>query len=148
MRYADTKSLFARMCELSLRDNDSTMALENLDGLEGILTGYGEVCGTGDDAMMFVLELDGLCIAFVEDPSDGYRSYCEGVMLTSHKPTIKIPPTRVKFKHDDTSPSDEVQIRIWNVDEPFICVGTDHMDDWYPCYYSRVNLEVLNSENF
>ena len=45
------------------------------------------------DALLFTL--DGITYMMVENPSDGYRSYCEEIKVSNRKPRFSFPPVKV-----------------------------------------------------
>lgn len=91
--------------------------------------------------------LDGVTYAAVEDPDDGYRSYCLEPMIAEQKPRYSFPAIDV-FCHmqaDDGGGHNNVLIvRDAKNGKIVLQVGTRNTDDYYPyCWfeYTPENME-------
>lgn len=86
--------------------------------------------------------LDGITYLAVEDPSDGYRSYCEELIAVDDLPRYMIPDTEVVCS---MMPDD---VGIWSESKDILVitdamtglsvleVGTGNVGDWYPyCHF-------------
>jgi len=93
------------------------------------LVGLHDLSGVSfqEDSVLFIL--DGVTYKAVENSSDGYRSYCEDLVISQEKVLNTFPPQRVEGVL-----LDEGYIRFVDVqtNKEVLDVGTDHVDAWYP----------------
>lgn len=83
----------------------------------------------GPNAMYVVI--DGTTFAFIEDPSDGYRSSLSEVIVSNHKVHNTFEPVLVQIK------TNENQNYVYDIvanGQIVVQGGTDYSDDWYPSY--------------
>ena len=118
---------------------DDQIKLEDLVGLHE-LTGVERVTvpnqGWGyEDADFFSFILDGVTYTAVEDPSDGYRSSMDRLVVSAEKLVNQFPPCKVlgmmrpKYGYNDSDILDLVDAVTGKV---VLSVGTDNADDYYP----------------
>lgn len=114
------------------------MELKDLCGkhiLSGIETGVVKQDGEQCNYIKFCL--DGVCYLAVEDPSDGWRSYCQELIITSEPCKIKIPNVEVigTMNYDEFNERDDDVLTLIDAitGKEVLSVGTLSFDDWYPC---------------
>lgn len=115
--------------------------LEDLVGLRE-LTGVERVTvpnqGWGyEDADFFSFVLDGVTYTAVEDPSDGYRSSMDRLVVSAEKLVNQFPPCKVlgmmrpRYGYNDSDILDLVDVVTGKV---VLSIGTDNQDDYYPTF--------------
>lgn len=99
----------------------------------GILCGEHEFQGVemGDGFVRF--RLDGTNYEVYEDPSDGYRSYCQDVETTDNNPEY-IFPVGIDIVVHRIRNINQDMIAFVDVEngEEILRFGTDHCNDYYP----------------
>lgn len=89
-----------------------------------------------DYARVCIFTLDGVHYKIVEDPDDGYRSYCRELEVSDTKPKYSFPSISVEcsMKPDgDLYKHDVLIIKDAITNKPILKVGTEYVDDYYPC---------------
>lgn len=107
------------------------MGLHKLSGVD--ITNPDE-CGV----VRFVL--DGITYKAVEDPSDGYRSYCNELIVCNESITNNFHPQEVIGKMKD---NDVIQFIDVVTGKIVLEVGTDNLDGYYPYCIMNWNPENL-----
>lgn len=102
---------------------------------EEIEIGYGkETC----EVILFTL--DGVTYRLVENPDDGYRSYCEEISISEKPPRFSFPPVKVlcsMMDNSDYEKNDCIVIRDCANGKTILEAGTKNYDDYYPyCHFS------------
>lgn len=85
------------------------------------------------DVVRFVL--DGRTYKAIEDPSDGYRSYLEDLIVTDEIISNTFPPQEVigiMKDNDDYSVNDTIQFFDIVTGKIVLEIDTDNTDDYYP----------------
>jgi hypothetical protein len=100
------------------------------------------------DVVRFVL--NGKTYKSIEDPDDGYRSYLSEIEVTDEKVTNNFPPQSVVgvMKPAGSYDSDVIQFIDAVTGKVVLEVGTENVNDYYPCaiiYWSPENL-AINSD--
>lgn len=88
--------------------------------------------------------LDGITYKAIEDPSDGYRSYCGTLTTTKTKPRFSFKGVEVDcyMKEDDLNnlwnqQNDILVVEDINTGKIILEVGTGNIGDYYPyCHFS------------
>lgn len=84
-----------------------------------------------------IIQLDGKNYAFIEDPDDGYRSYCRDPEEVAQEPKYKLPNIPVNitvFEEGNGWAIDRYLIFTdINNDKEILRIGTQDYNDWYPC---------------
>lgn len=129
------------------------MTLKELCG-EHVLQGveYGTVENKDayaweDKCGCFKFMLDGVTYCAVEDPDDGYRSYCRDIYVDNTPPRFRIPDTKVigSMKEDDQwGRNDILVLRDVKTGEVVLEVGTAAYTDYYPAYVAEWHPENLS----
>lgn len=90
--------------------------------------------------------LDGKTYKAIEDPSDGYRSFLQDLVVTDETISNNFPPQEVvgKMKEDsDYSVNDTIQFIDVVTGKIVLEVGTDYSCSYYPCCVMNWNPENL-----
>jgi hypothetical protein len=98
-----------------------------------------------EDANVVRFVLDGKTYKAIEDPDDGYRSYCKELEVCDEVVSNKFPPQKVmgKMKDNDTdSINDTIQFIDVVTGKVVLEVGTDNTHDYYP--YCVMNFSPEN----
>jgi hypothetical protein len=85
------------------------------------------------DVVRFVL--DGRTYKAIEDPSDGYRSYLQDLIVTDEVISNTFPPQEVigiMKENDNYSVNDTIQFFDIVTGKIVLEIGTDNTDDYYP----------------
>lgn len=100
----------------------------------------------GVDGDTFILGSGGYIIAFevLEDPDDGYRSWLGEVRVredVSDLVYFKQPLAEVKMREAARGDRDHEGYELVDTSDGHVWLsfGTDHTDDWYPCYVFHYN---------
>lgn len=118
------------------------MELKDLVGfhkLTGVKRGRG-LChkdwrGIKEEAEFVAFQLDGVTYLAVEDPDDGYRSYCEKLVIDNSIEIARIPDTEVfcVMKPDSQYETNDVLLMLDAKTRSCVLeVGTENTDDYYP----------------
>lgn len=106
------------------------VGLHKLSGVDiGSDTHNQEDCAT----IKFIL--DGIIYKAIEDPSDGYRSACEEIVVVKDHVANRFKAHQVfgKMKDSGYGTHDTVQFIDVKTNKIVLEVGTDNTDDYYPC---------------
>lgn len=131
-------------------NKNNEVCLEDLCGRH-ILTGVdrlvkvegGRVRGIEKDVLNFTL--DGITYSAVEDPDDGWRSMMESLIVSNAELINTFPECEVVGNMND----DVLELRDVKTKKIVISVGTDNLEDWYPCFVANFNPEnmSINQDN-
>lgn len=89
-------------------------------------------------------ELDGQVYEAVENPSDGYRSYMDKLVLSNKSIHNRIPETQVVCVYRDDSDDDLLDFIDCKNGKVFLTIGTKHVNGYYPVYVFEYNPELLS----
>lgn len=70
----------------------------------------------------------------IEDPSDGYRSYLDTIVLSSGGIFSKQPLAYVQILHKETGSEDGYSLFSPETGHVWLWVGTESTDDYYPYF--------------
>jgi hypothetical protein len=132
---------------MELKDLVGPHELSGVDMAREVITTYGDE-KEEVDVVLFIL--DGITYKAVEDPSDGYRSYCRDVVVCEDKVSNTFPPQQViaSMKEDEGySNNDTIQFTDVVTGKVVLQVGTDNHDDYYPYCVMVWNPENLAINN-
>lgn len=109
--------------------------LKEYESKTGVLTGVSETTGykNGEEIGVFRFTLDRKTYHAEEDPSDGYRSYCEDFTVDD-EPLRKLFECEVKLECHLEDVLEFVDVKTNKV---VLEVGTDYSDDYYPYCVQR-----------
>ena len=137
-------------------DDLKTVSLDDLVGehqLDGVDTYVEKIKSYGDelkDANVIRFRLDGIVYVAFEDPSDGYRSSMDKLIVSpSPEMTNVFPAISVvaKKKANDEGDYGAVNDTLQLVDvvtgKVVMEVGTDNTDDYYPSFVSNFQPENM-----
>lgn len=89
-------------------------------------------------------ELDGQVYEAVENPSDGYRSYMDRLVISNKQVRNKIPETQVVCVYRDDSDCDLLDFIDCKNGKVFLTIGTRHVGDYYPVCIFEYSPEKLS----
>lgn len=89
-------------------------------------------------------ELDGQVYEAVENPSDGYRSYMDKLVVSNKRVRNKIPETQVVCVYRDDDDCDLLDFIDCKNGKVFLTIGTRHVGDYYPVCIFEYSPEKLN----
>lgn len=81
------------------------------------------------------ITLDGKTYRFIEDPEDGYRSYCDDPIEVAEPCRTVLPDIEVICKYDqnyDGCASEVLRFIDCANGKDILIIGTTNVDDWYP----------------
>lgn len=90
--------------------------------------------------------LDGVTYKLVENPDDGYRSYCDDIVTSESQPRFSFPPVKVlcsMMENDDYENNNCIVIRDAENGKTILEAGTKNYDDWYPYCHFRYTPENM-----
>lgn len=127
------------------------MELENLVGkhiLSGVETGEVErpAWSGSPKCNYFKFCLDGISYMAVEDPSDGYRSYCDDLEIVDEPCKISIPSTEVVATYRGEG-EDILALIDCETGKVVLEVGTGNTNDYYPYCVMEWSPENLACNN-
>lgn len=107
-----------------------------LQGIELGTTTVSDWCGE-KTAQYVQFTLDGVTYVAIENPSDGYRSYCRKLAIIDNPCEISLPNIDVICLHRANgvgyySKSDILEFVDCNNGKTILLVGTNNTDDYYP----------------
>ena len=135
------------------REEDREITLKSLAGshiFTGVERGFLKVnkqFSWDQDKNTIRFEIDGQVYEAVENPSDGYRSYMDKLVISNKQVRNKIPEAQVvcvykdKDGYDDCDLLDFIDCRNGKV---FLTIGTKHVHDYYPVCVFEYNPENLS----
>jgi hypothetical protein len=109
---------------------------------------YGVIYGKNGD----YVKLNKTVWEFLYDPSDGYRSYCDGVTALSPEeakeigPFFSTPIAVVRVSTYDKNYSDGIELIDVEDGHIWLDAGTDNTDDYYPSYHFDWRPKLPNQE--
>ena len=128
------------------------MELKDLIGLH-YLTGVemSVIKDDGDDCNCVKFTLDGITYCAVEDPSDGWRSYCKTLVISDASAKYSFPPLQVLCvmesgkELNDEPPYLVDVLRCIDVitGKEVLAIGTEGFDDYYPGCVMRYTPENM-----
>lgn len=121
--------------EITLKDLCGFHLLQGFELTKQKADGYCIV----DECNVVKFMLDGVTYIAVENPDDGYRSYCDGIKISEEKPMYSIPDCEVicKMKPDGCFDEHDVLIGVdAHTGLVVFEVGTLCVNDYYPyCHF-------------
>lgn len=99
------------------------MAIENI---------YDPLLDRGVDCNVCLFTFDGVTYEAIEDPDDGYRSYCSDVIISDKEPMYRFPEIKVVCCMDEYG-GDILVVRDVLNGKTVLEIGTKYTDDFYPC---------------
>lgn len=100
-----------------------------------------------DMATVCLFTLDGITYKAVEDPDDGYRSYCKDIEVSEVPPRYSFPGVAVlcSMKEDSRDENNDVLVIRDAINGKVILeVGTMNYDDYYPYAHFEYNPENMS----
>lgn len=132
---------------------DNSIDMESLVG-KHLLSGVDEenrkveMWGDLEDCQCINFVLDGVTYTAIEDPSDGYRSSLEGILVSDEKVTNNFAPVEVEVSYrtknsymDDCEILDFIDTKNG---KQIMEIGTDNTDDYYPSFVANFTPENMS----
>jgi len=129
-------------------DFDSLLGEHTLDAVDYSTTQIPTWSDGFEDAQCITFRIDGTTYMAIEDPSDGYRSSMEKLMIV-HDAEMKnvFSPVRVVATHrtqgSGYSSADILQFIDIANGKMIMEIGTDNDDDYYPSFVASFNPENM-----
>ena len=126
-----------------------TLTLSDLAGphfLEGAEEATIRVNRHGFDEILncFRFRLDNMTYTVIEDPGDGLRSKMEEIVISQVPLQNTFPPVAVIAEHiTGKDMHDILEIRTVETRKLVIEVGTQFLNDYYPCFVHYFNPQAL-----
>ncbi len=102
----------------------------------------------GDLTEIVNFVLDGVTYTATEDPSDGYRSYLDSLVISDYKPVNTFPPCVVNAvmnsDHEDNVILDFIDVTTGKI---VFSLGTDYSDDYYPRFVANFDPTAMVVNN-
>lgn len=124
------------------------MKLSDLVGkrcLMGVGMGSAEYYGTEYEYLEF--NLDGVTYRAVEDPDDGYRSYCSKLQIVPYLPKVNGFIQDVICSMSTNAGDDVLVMTNAETGETLLEVGTEAYNDYYPCCHFYWRPEGLSANS-
>lgn len=84
---------------------------------------------------VLLFTLDGVTYKLVEDPSDGWRSYCEDIQISKTEPKYRFNGVKVvcsMMEDDDFTHNDVIVMRDCKNGKTILRAGTENTGSYYP----------------
>ncbi len=97
------------------------------------------------DVVKFML--DNITYEAIEDPDDGYRSYCSEIKISYEKPKYTFPDYKIlcKMKPRDEDGEHDVLVGVdLDTGDTIFEIGTLYVDDYYPCCHFEYHPENMH----
>lgn len=116
--------------------------------MQGIERGSGTYHDfLGDHHRNYIdFRLDGVTYRAVENPDDGYRSYCEELQIVDSVPRTTLPDIEVigtMMPNDDYMVNDVLILIDAVTGKPVLEIGTKNTDDYYPYCWMEYHPENM-----
>lgn len=98
--------------------------------------------GDFEDSQTMRFRLGGVVYAAVEDPEDGYRSCMRELIVGDGPMTNTFTPVKVVGEYKSEN-ADILRLVDAVTGQIVIEVGTDHSDDYYPCFVANFNAAAM-----
>lgn len=126
---------------------DSLVGEHVLDAVDTFMERVNIYGSHYEDAEAIRFRLDGVTYTAIENPDDGYRSSMEKLFVSNDQPMKNVfPPIRVLAKkkaNDSYSNNDTLELIDIKTGKVVLEVGTDNVDDYYPCFVSSFRPENM-----
>lgn len=141
--------------EYGKKDENTTVKLSSLAGrhkLSGVELGVIHNIATKEEQNYVKFTLDNVHYLAVEDPSDGYRSYCKELVVTEKPPRFSFEPQDMDCMMMESFPggfeNDILVMKDADNGKVVLEIGTANVDDWYPCCRFHYKPENMSCNNF
>lgn len=116
---------------------DALIGLHKLTGVDYQQEKYQRWSdGPLDDCQCMRIRLDGKTYIAVEDPSDGYRSSLQELLVSNEKPSAMFDAVQVFGAPSTRHDHDTIILYCVENGKPLIEVGTHNHTDYYPSFVS------------
>jgi hypothetical protein len=107
----------------------------------------GDDCNDYHDSMVCRFVVDDITYAAIEDPSDGYRSAMQDILISKKKIKNKFKPVKVfaHMAHGKYSCDDKYILEIYDekTGKLVLEMGTDSSDVYYPSFVANFSPENM-----
>jgi len=113
-------------------------------------TGSSSVFQEYENCQVVKIMLDGTTFELMENPDDGYRSFCEDAIISDDTPRYTFPDYEIicKKKPDDKYGEHDVLIaEDPNTGLTIFEIGTLYAKDYYPCWHFEYHPENMHYNN-
>lgn len=128
------------MSELQTVELDSLIGEHILDGVDMTTESIKQWDEVFQDANVIRVRLDGKVYTAIEDPSDGYRSSMEKLIVEDCALKNMFPPIKVLAKKKGADEwggrNDTIELIDVVTGKVVVEFGTDHFDGYYPSFVS------------
>lgn len=91
------------------------------------------------DCNVCLFTFDGTTYKVLENPDDGYRSYCGCIEETEQEPMYRFPETKVVCYMDESESNEVLIVRDAFTGKVVLEIGTKNLDDYYPyCHFAYI----------
>lgn len=97
-----------------------------------------------EDGLCFKFTLDGITYLAIEDEDDGYRSFMRELQVSSKPCNTPLPDILVRCEYEDEIEQDILKIYEVASGNLILALGTDYIDDGYPCCIMEYHPERLS----
>ncbi len=88
--------------------------------------------------------LDGVVYTAIENPEDGYRCSMDKLIIDNIKIRNTFEPVKVLVRKSPSEHSDILDFVDIKNGKTILLVGTENIDDYYPCFVSNFLLENMS----
>jgi hypothetical protein len=141
-------------------NNENSVLLKDLCGFhkfQGIEvsmkknTGFSSIFQEYESCQVVKIMLDNTTYEAMEDPDDGYRSFCDYIIISDDMPRYTFPDYEVFCKMKPNDRYDEHEVLIAedpNTGLTIFEIGTLYVNDYYPCWHFEYHPENMRTINF
>ena len=108
---------------------------------------FETVWGGIEDTNATIIRISNKNYIFIDDPSDGWRSYCRDILETDVIPKYSIPDAKVRIEISDKPEFVGINIIDEITNLTVLEIGTSYSDDYYPCCVMSYTPENLSFNN-
>lgn len=105
---------------------------------------FETVWGDIADTNATIIRISNKNYVFIDDPSDGWRSYCRDILETDIIPKYSIPDAKVRIEMSNRSAFVGINIIDETTNLTVLEIGTNYSDDYYPCCVMSYTPENLS----
>ena len=116
---------------------------------DGVSLEPWEGAGYKEDCETISFRLDGVVYTATQDPSDGYRSSMSGIAKSERPMRNVFAPVKVigrlRTRGEYGGTDDVLELIDAKTGKTVLEVGTDDVDDYYPCWVARFDPTAMAS---
>ena len=126
--------------------------IHKFQGIELSTRKIADVFGDENECDVVKFMLDNITYEAIEDPDDGYRSYCSEIKISYEKPKYTFPDYEILCKMKPCNEyGDEHEVLVGidlDTGDIIFEIGTLYVNDYYPCCHFEYHPENMRTISF